>query len=278
MPKTLYISDLDGTLLRSNKELSNYTEENLNLLISHDVYFTIATARTNISAGKILDRLNLNVPIVVMNGVLIYDTKKETYLKIEEIPKNTSYKIYDVIKDHSMNCFMYTIKDNKLITFYEDIQRKPLYEYYHERVIKYNKLFIQSNNFLNVIYENDVIYFFLIDSYISLLNIFKKIENLKGVSTVLSRDIYSDDDWFLEIHSEKASKASAAQYIKEYFDFDKIIGFGDNHNDITLLENCDEFYSVSNAIQELREKATDVIGDNDSDSVVEFILKREEII
>ncbi|HBC91680.1 MAG TPA: hypothetical protein DCZ10_01920 [Pelotomaculum sp.] len=42
----LYISDLDGTLLNSHKEMSEYTRNTVNTLIAHGGHFSIATART----------------------------------------------------------------------------------------------------------------------------------------------------------------------------------------------------------------------------------------
>ena len=50
--KTLYISDLDGTLLNQNAELSAYTKDTLNKMVGEGLYFTVATARTASSAFK----------------------------------------------------------------------------------------------------------------------------------------------------------------------------------------------------------------------------------
>jgi len=69
----LYISDLDGTLLNSRKQISEFTKETLNVLIDNDVHFSVATARTAASSVKILSGLQLNVPVILMNGVAIYD-------------------------------------------------------------------------------------------------------------------------------------------------------------------------------------------------------------
>jgi len=48
--KTLYVSDLDGTLLNREPRLSAYTAETLNLLIEEGLPFTYATARSVHSA------------------------------------------------------------------------------------------------------------------------------------------------------------------------------------------------------------------------------------
>ena len=53
--------------------------------------------------------------------------------------------------------------------------------------------------------------------------------------------------------------------------------FGDNLNDISLFEACDECYAVSNAKDEVIRRADGVIGANTADSVVIFIAERENI-
>ena len=81
--KTLYISDLDGTLLNSVAELSGFTAETLKSLSARGIYFTAATARTAATAAKLLDGLGLRAPAVLMNGVCVFDVDKKEYIKVE---------------------------------------------------------------------------------------------------------------------------------------------------------------------------------------------------
>jgi hydroxymethylpyrimidine pyrophosphatase-like HAD family hydrolase len=49
----LYVSDLDGTLLRSNEVTSEYTNHVINSLVSKGMLFSYATARSLITAKKV---------------------------------------------------------------------------------------------------------------------------------------------------------------------------------------------------------------------------------
>ena len=73
----LFVTDLDGTLINSKREVPKKSVEILNKLIDKGVNFTVATARTPATAVEILQDLNLKLPVALMNGVLIYDTKEE---------------------------------------------------------------------------------------------------------------------------------------------------------------------------------------------------------
>jgi len=55
---------------------------------------------------------------------------------------------------------------------------------------------------------------------------------------------------------------------------DRIISFGDGMNDIPLFEISDECYAVANAVPELKERATGIIGSNENDGVAKWLLER----
>ena len=98
-PKELiYVSDLDGTLLKPNSFLPQEAIERLNYLLEKGLRFTIATARNYDSVQPILKNLNLNIPVILFNGV--YLTNFQTgenkfisdpdFLKFEKFKRNTS--------------------------------------------------------------------------------------------------------------------------------------------------------------------------------------------
>ncbi len=272
--RTLYISDLDGTLLNSDKELSPYTRDTLNRLIAEGLEFSAATARTGASALKILSGLNINVPVILMNGVLIYDTGSEKYIKVEALSSGTAFRIAEIFEEYGVTGFMYAINENKPVTFYESLERKALKDFHDERVARYYKHFEKLESFKEGIPDNQIIYFTLMDEYEPLKRILEDFRSIEGLEAVLYRDIYSESGWFLELHSEKATKYNAVRYLRSCCGFDRVIGFGDNLNDIPLFRACDESYAVSNAVPELKAAATGIIGENTADGVAGFIYER----
>lgn len=134
---------------------------------------------------------------------------------------------------------------------------------------KYNKQFEQVYDFANV--NTDIIYFCFLDSFENILLIYDEIKNIDELRIEMYRDVYSCDLWYLEVFSGKASKKTAVRFLRQEFGFDKVVGFGDNLNDLPLFEGCDECYAVSNAKNELKEKATAIIGSNEEDGVAKWV-------
>lgn len=267
--KTLYISDLDGTLLNRNAELSKYTITTLNKLIAKGIHFSVATARTAATSVFILERVAINMPVILMNGVLAYDTQTKKYIKKELLEQIKIEQILSAMGKTNLTGFMYALSGDELITYYERLDNDALKTFVDERMRKYNKKFTQIDNFAYA--DADVIYFCFIDTSYNIHRLHKEIKNIGGIRIEMYQDIYSDDLWCLEIFNETASKYSAVQFLRQRQGFDRIVGFGDNLNDLPLFAACDECYAVANAKPEVKEKATAVIDSNDNDGVTKWL-------
>ena len=101
----LFISDLDGTLLNGNAEVTEFTRDTLNRLMAKGLNFTAATARTLASAGKILSGLDLKLPVILMNGVLIYDMTEKKYVKINSLSILTKIPHALLLRSHRREHF-----------------------------------------------------------------------------------------------------------------------------------------------------------------------------
>ena len=82
---TLYVTDLDGTLLNDSSILSPVTERTLNELIADGALFTIATARTPATAVDLMRNVNTNIPFIVMAGCALWDNGRRDYISARTI-------------------------------------------------------------------------------------------------------------------------------------------------------------------------------------------------
>ena len=102
-------------------------------------------------------------------------------------------------------------------------------------------------------------------------NIYNQIKDIDGISAIAYKDVYNDGFYNLEIYSDKSSKANSIKGIMHTFNFDRLISFGDNLNDIPMFEISDECYAVKNAVQELKDLSTSVIDSNFNDGVANYL-------
>lgn len=270
----LFISDLDGTLLNSNKEISVYSKERLNKLIKEGINFTIATARTPATVIDILKDINLKLPVVLMNGVIIYDIKDKKYINIESVERSLVQDILKVFDENNKSPLVYGIKNDELFVYYKEFIYEVEKDFYNERCNSPYKTFVQIDEYISETEESEIINFIAYDSFEVIKNIYDKLSKLEGVTVDYYEEIYRKGWYYLEAYSSKASKANGIKFLSRYIQTDKVICFGDNLNDIPMFRVSDESYAVNNANDVLKAMATAVIEGNNDDAVVKFIEKR----
>ena len=77
------------------------------------------------------------------------------------------------------------------------------------------------------------------------------------------------------MHPKGVSKANAVMELKKLMGCDRVVCFGDGRNDVSMFGMADECYAVENAVPELKEIATAVIGGNNDDGVANWLAKAE---
>lgn len=267
--KTLYITDLDGTFLDSNAELTAKSEKLISDAINNGALFTVATARTFATVTKLFENTPLKLPLVLMNGVMLYDPEAKKILSCHSIGSHCINKVFDAFKHHGLFPMVYRCAENCLEIEYFSTDNPYQMKYVGNRTKAVGKKFIFSPAF--TCKENDeVIYIVTLDKYENIQPLYEDISKISDVSCAFYRDNYTDC-YFLEIFAAGVSKATAMLEVKEIVGAEKVTAFGDNLNDIEMFKAADEAYAVENACDELKRTATGIIGKNDDNAVAEFI-------
>ena len=268
--KTLYISDLDGTLLNRCAELTPFAKETINRFVSNGGYFTVATARPPVTVMHILDGVRLSAPAVLLNGVSIYDTRAMKTIKTEALSPLCLSFLFKTLAEHKITGFVYTQEDGGMTYHYERPGTKRTKELRDERAEKYGIVYTPVNAFADL-FDREIIYFSACDQPALLTPAYNRLKTDERLRVEFYKDIYHADFWQLDVCAAAASKYNATLYLKETCGFDRIVSFGDNLNDLPLFAASDECYAVSNAIDELKERATAVIESNDCDGVAKWL-------
>ncbi len=268
--KTLYLSDLDGTLLGPNAALTPFAEQALAQCIAAGMHVSVATARSYATVKHLLAGVPLQEPIVLMNGVLVYDPAAQRYIRQMNIPPQDVLAICQAAERFGLCGLMYGLKDGAMSTYYEHLDHVPIRNFCQERQRLYGKVFRPVDRFADLGGE-DVIYFTWIDTAQRLQPLHDALADM-GVGVVLYQDIYDPGLYYLECHSPAASKRSGAEFLRTHGGFDRVVGFGDNLNDIPLFEACDACYAVENAHATLKAMATGILDSHREDGVARYLL------
>lgn len=239
---TLLVSDLDGTLLNSSQNISLENKEAIARFQAEGGKFTIATGRMKEAALPYAKELNVNIPIILYNGAVVYDhiNNKNIYFKTLNNPRELLSIIHPLIKTNNLGLMMYdesnvyALNRNNIVENYEEKEK------------------IKCNNFSHDVFKNSILKFLFISNDITLLESIKKKIQLSNYPCEL---IYSETN-YLEVIPADTSKGIALSNLiinKGWESMSKIC-VGDNYNDLSLLIAADYAFYVENAVEEIKRK------------------------
>jgi Cof subfamily protein (haloacid dehalogenase superfamily) len=272
----IYISDLDGTLLQNNGTLSDFSKRELTHLLNNGLYFTVASARSVVAMRKILADVPIQLPVIEFNGAFISDLATGRHEIINQLEQELVPEILHLVNKHDCIPFISSFNGNEDCLYYERVTNYGMQWYFDDRTHHKDKRLRHtakhSQNF-----KDQIVCFTIIDQKEKLLDLAAAIKehSMGKVEIHLFENQYSPGWYWLTVHDKRASKDQAIQVLLERLGISKneLTVFGDNSNDIKMFKLAGQSVAVSNATEELKQYASQIIGTNEEDSVVRYIMK-----
>ena len=263
--KKLIAIDLDGTTLNQDSMITSKTKETLKKAINAGHHVSIATGRPFRMSHQFYQQLELTTPMVNFNGALVHipnqhwDGERETLINRE-----IAFEILSQKKQLNLDFIAAENRD----TFFIDS-----FDFFDEKIFASSRP--REKNLLSP--KN------LTTNPTSLLVRTDK-RFAEAVSAELTRQFGSYVDvrtWggptaILEIVSKGIQKAKGVQEIANYLSIDQqdVIAFGDEHNDLELLDYAGWGVAMANGTDQLKGIANDVTPlSNQEDGLAVYLEK-----
>lgn len=269
---TLYVSDLDGTLLNSEKKVSDKSVELINQCIEKGMQFTVATARMPYGCDYMLQSLNLQTLGILMNGVIFYDFSKEKVIMAESILKVSAKNVIEIFKKNKLSCFVYLFNQQGINIYYDDEKLEEQTQYYSEKALKKCGEVRKVQDYDEVLNQGEVIYITYTGKKEILESICRQLQCISNIDYSFYLNVYNGL-YCLEIFSNSANKKNALLKLKKMKCYDEIVVFGDNLNDVSMIEIADRSYAPENALPEVKQIVNRVLLDCDHDGVANFLAE-----
>ncbi len=281
----LYISDLDGTLLNKNCELSVYSRTQLTQLLKTETQFSIATARGIYSIKEILKDLPLQLPVICNNGSYIRNFKTREALYQSAFQPDIVAKILKLTEEQNMEAFVTSFKPNKQgggedCLTHNLILNEGMQWFLNDR-IRANDPRMKSY----VHYANNLDHQITCLTIIDQLSAVTKLKELidQQFSAHIQSNImvnpYQRGFYWLTVQDINTTKGNAVKWLADYLNISlaEVTVFGDEVNDVSMFEVAGRKIAMDDAKEVLKQKADLIIGNHEEDAVVKFIKEEQTV-
>lgn len=254
----LLCTDLDGTLLRKDKSVSDENIKAIEYFKVEGGYFTFITGRMPYTSAKIYETVKPNVPIGCINGGGVFDFEKDKYLMMRTLPedafelvKHIESEIPDIGVQVNTSRNIYFTKDNPAMERFRMLTGAPFitckYDEIKEPVAKMIFAHLEDEKVLKVA---------------ELLNKHPKSSMFDFIRS--ERTLY-------EILPKGTSKAVALLKLAEILNVNKTVAVGDYNNDVTMLKAAKVGVAVDNACFEAKAAADVITVSNEEHAIAKII-------
>lgn len=251
----LLCTDLDDTLLTTDKRVSEKNRNAIDYFKSEGGLFTFVTGRVPIGARLILEYVTPNAPIVCFNGGGIYDFDAGKMLWSRKL-------------------------DREALSAVEYVDR--LFDFVGIEICTEEKIYfskinpkVREHQVLEQLPDNDLDYHDIPEVWQKVL-FMTEAEQLGEVREAIARAPFADkytfvqsSPWYYELLPKNASKGEGLLQLADICGIDcrHTIAVGDNENDISMIKNAGTGIAVANAIESVKSAADYITSDNNSDAV-----------
>lgn len=256
----MVVSDLDQTLLNSDATISAENLAAIRAAEEKGIFFTVCSGRISPMMEVYLRTLNIQGPVITTNGAAIVDGNSGKQLSRHTIPHEVAVKILDFARERDYD---YSALTASVSYFSANSQRIKRFERYNEIATGSGLHPMRLERFSGRSYTD------IEDDILKLLLYQIPEGETDSVAAFLASipeiDYTSSDEGLLDILGAGTNKGAAVAEVRKMLGFEKdeVCVFGDFLNDLAMFEEAGLSVAVSNAHEEVRNKAMYVTDTND---------------
>lgn len=263
----MLVLDIDGTLVGSDKTISEKTREAIIKAQQRGKIVAIASGRSIAGIRKTASNISLEQYggyVIAYNGTTVVNCKTGECIYNQMVPKELVKPVYEAAK--RVNAGIVVYNDNTK----EMISGNGLNEYIKIDAEACNVTINEVSDFVKAV--NFPFNKFLLSG---------KPEHMAEVEKIMAKEfgdrlnVFRSDPFYVELLPRYVDKGVAVEKLVKHLDIqrEKVICIGDSYNDLPMLRFAGMGVAMGNAQQEVKEMADYVTASNDEDGIVNVIDK-----
>lgn len=260
---TLFVSGIDSVLFREDRKLTPFTKVELNRFLDKGMRFSVQTKQTPATVREILSDINLKLPIIAMDGAVLYDLHAMKYVRTVKMDPELVMLVSEFLHEQGYPFFVNTVRDNLLVIYFKDYKNLILDEVkdaHHEAVHQYKqeehaptissyvsmarlyhkKRVSPYRNYVrtNAAITHDVIYILVIDQEEKVDQLHASLMEQPWASQCRTNfDTFDceEGEKLMRIYASGSTRSEMLKHLQQYVGAPQTITFGNDHGECDVL-------------------------------------------
>jgi len=273
---TIHVCDLDGTLLRSDATLSDFARDGINQLVDSGVLITVASARGAAGIRAVLSGVRLRLPVIELNGAFISELESGRHVVSSVLGERDACAALEVVLATGVDPVLSTWDGHRDRVHFGSRTNDSIAWYVDEKKRHRDPRLMPCGDLVAIAGAEEVaqITTFALDAEAAALTALL-CASVGPEATVHSAANFYRPGWTeITIQHRAAAKGAAVPALLDACGVPgaEVVACGDHLNDLSLFAAAARSVAPANAHPSVLEAATDVVGSNDEDGIVRYLL------
>ncbi len=234
--ETLFVSGVDHVLFREDRSLSPFTRIQLNRFIQDGMLFSVTTKQTPATVRELTTGIGLRLPIIAMDGAVLYDMKSQEYLRTVTMDPATAAEITNFLLMQMQPFFVHNVEENLLVINVRGMKlsgqapekgspAEPLYTLYLKKKDSPYRNYVSTDE---DVVEN-VLYFTIIGPDVRITELHDLLMQQSWADSIRTRFDFFDcreGELILRIYDHRATQRAMLEELRQYTGAPRTVLFG----------------------------------------------------
>ncbi len=225
----LFVSGIDDVLVNNSHKMSDYSIRKINVMIENGMLFTVSSMRTVPIILDSIPGINLKLPIIAMDGAVLFDVHEKKYLKTYKMNHKDAQQLISFIKNQGFHVFINCIFEDSWIIHYGNFNNEAEEAIFHKlRKNPYRNYFKHD-----LFSDQNPIYLMLIDKHDKIHKLYQQLQknlDLTPFKIIIFDSQEYSDYTYMKIYDHQATRENMLKELMNLYHIDQTITFGSIEN------------------------------------------------
>ncbi|WP_101775569.1 pyridoxal phosphatase [Pasteurella oralis] len=258
--------DLDGTLLNSQGQILASSKSAIQNCVNKGLKVILVTGRHHTAAYPYYHELNLTTPMICCNGTYVYQPQTDTVLAANPLSFNQAQQVIQLAEKYGLHLLMYSRNEMNYSSLNEHMRKFS--QWVQGCPLEVRPKLRQVSDFNALLSNDETIWKFVISHPDRTLM-------QRAVNDLSPTEFSCEWSWVDRVDIANAGNTKGARLLELLsawqIDPQLVIAFGDNHNDISMLNAVGLGVAMGNAESDIKQQAHLVTLSHDEDAVASVL-------